>query len=100
MIAVSRLFLDNIPHIKAYWAFAGIKAAQMALWAGADDFDGTIVEEKIGHAAGADSPKGLTIAELTEVIAATGFTPVQRDTFFEELGTAVETSHTTADVGR
>jgi aminodeoxyfutalosine synthase len=85
MIAVSRLFLDNIPHIKAYWAFAGIKAAQMALWAGADDFDGTIVEEKIGHAAGADSPKGLTIAELVETIAATGFTPVQRDTFFQEL---------------
>ncbi len=85
MIAVSRLFLDSIPHIKAYWAFAGIKAAQMALWAGADDFDGTIVEEKIGHAAGADSPKGLTISELVETIAATGFTPVQRDTFFQEL---------------
>lgn len=47
MISVSRLVLDNIPHIKAYWAFAGIKAAQMALWAGADDFDGTIVEEKL-----------------------------------------------------
>ncbi len=85
MIAVSRLFLDNIPHIKAYWAFAGIKAAQMALWAGADDFDGTIVEEKIGHAAGADSPKGMTIADLVETIAATGFIPVQRDTFFQEL---------------
>lgn len=85
MIAVSRLFLDNIPHIKAYWAFAGIKAAQMALWAGADDFDGTIVEEKIGHAAGADSPRGLTIAELVKIIAATGFTPVQRDTYFEEV---------------
>jgi aminodeoxyfutalosine synthase len=84
-ISVSRLFLDNIPHIKAYWAFAGIKAAQMALWAGADDFDGTIVEEKIGHAAGADSPKGMTISELIETIAATGFTPVERDTFFAHL---------------
>lgn len=84
-ISVARLFLDNIPHIKAYWAFAGIKAAQMALWAGADDFDGTIVEEKIGHAAGADSPKGLTVEELVQTIAATGFTPVQRDTFFQEL---------------
>ena len=84
-ISVARLFLDNIPHIKAYWAFAGIKAAQMALWAGADDFDGTIVEEKIGHAAGADSPKGLTIAELVRTIEATGFSPVQRDTFFREL---------------
>lgn len=85
MIAISRLFLDNIAHIKAYWAFSGIKAAQMALWAGADDFDGTIVEEKIGHAAGADSPKGLTIQELRDTIAATGFTPVERTTFFEEL---------------
>jgi len=85
MISVSRLVLDNIPHIKAYWAFVGIKAAQMALWAGADDFDGTIIEEKIGHAAGADSPTGLTVSELVETIAATGFTPVQRDTFFEEL---------------
>lgn len=85
MIAMSRLYLDNIAHIKAYWAFVGIKAAQMALWAGADDFDGTIVEEKIGHAAGADSPTGLTITELAEVIAATGFTPVQRDTFFSAV---------------
>ena len=57
----------------------------MALWAGADDFDGTIVEEKIGHAAGADSPTGLTIDELVRVITATGFTPVQRDTFFQEV---------------
>ncbi len=56
-IAVSRLFLDNIPHLKAYWVMAGIKAAQMALWAGADDFDGTLVEERVGHAAGADTPK-------------------------------------------
>ncbi|MDY0275892.1 MAG: CofH family radical SAM protein [Desulfomicrobium sp.] len=85
MIAISRLFLDNIAHIKAYWAFAGIKAAQMALWAGADDFDGTIVEEKIGHAAGADSPRGLTITELFQIIEATGFIPVQRDTYFNEI---------------
>lgn len=85
MISLSRIFLDNIPHIKAYWVFVGIKAAQMALWAGADDFDGTIVEEKIGHAAGADSPTGLTIDELVRVITATGFTPVQRDTFFQEV---------------
>ncbi len=88
MISVSRLVLDNIPHIKAYWAFVGIKAAQMALWAGADDFDGTIVEEKIGHAAGADSPTGLTIAELVEVIEASGFTPVQRDALFDEIAPA------------
>lgn len=84
-LAVSRLFLDNIPHIKAYWAYAGVKAAQIALWAGADDFDGTIVEEKIGHAAGSASPKGLGEEQLREYIVAAGFTPVQRDTFFNEV---------------
>ncbi|HKK33037.1 MAG TPA: aminofutalosine synthase MqnE [Desulfomicrobiaceae bacterium] len=85
MMAVSRLFLDNIPHIKAYWAFAGIKAAQLALWAGADDFDGTLVEEKIGHAAGAESPRGLTVDRLRQYIASAGFIPVERDTFFQEV---------------
>jgi aminodeoxyfutalosine synthase len=84
-IAMSRLYLDNIPHIKAYWAYAGVKAAQIALWAGADDFDGTIVEEKIGHAAGSASPKGLGEEQLREYIVAAGFTPVQRDTFFNEV---------------
>ncbi len=84
-IAISRLYLDNIPHIKAYWAYAGVKAAQLALWAGADDFDGTIVEEKIGHAAGSASPKGLGEAQLREYIIAAGFTPVQRDTFFRQV---------------
>jgi aminodeoxyfutalosine synthase len=88
MMAVSRLFLDNIPHIKAYWAFAGIKAAQLALWAGADDFDGTLVEEKIGHAAGAGSPRGLTVSRLRGHIESAGFVPVERDTFFKEVGGA------------
>ncbi|MBT8762816.1 aminofutalosine synthase MqnE [Desulfohalobiaceae bacterium Ax17] len=82
MIAISRIFLDNIPHIKAYWVFAGIKAAQLALWYGADDFDGTIVEEKIGHAAGADTPRGLTVKALCKLIQKAEFTPVERDTFF------------------
>jgi len=82
-IAISRLFLDNIPHLKAYWAFAGIKAAQAALHAGADDFDGTLVEEKVGHAAGAASPKGLTLAKLRSAIEMAGFTPIERGTDFE-----------------
>lgn len=85
LIALSRLFLDNIPHLKAYWAMLGIKAAQMALWAGADDFDGTIIEERIGHAAGADSPKGLTLAELRHAIEAAGMTPVERTPDFRPL---------------
>ena len=85
LMAVSRLFLDNIPHLKAYWAMLGIKAAQMALWAGADDFDGTIVEERIGHAAGADSPKGLTLGELRHAIEAAGMVPVERTPDFKPL---------------
>jgi aminodeoxyfutalosine synthase len=84
-IAASRLVLDNISHIKAYWVFSGIKAAQMGLWAGADDFDGTLVRERIGHAAGADSPQGLTISELQGYIRAAGFEPVERDTFFQPV---------------
>ncbi|HCO11708.1 MAG TPA: aminofutalosine synthase MqnE [Desulfonauticus sp.] len=85
MIALSRLFLDNIPHIKTYWAFAGLKLSQVALYFGADDFDGTIVEEKIGHAAGADTPKGLTVEELKTYIRQAGFEPVNRNSFFEEV---------------
>lgn len=86
MIALSRLFLDNVPHLKAYWVMAGIKPAQLALWAGADDFDGTLVEERIGHAAGAEAPTGMTVGELEQAIAAAGFAAVQRDTFFRPLG--------------
>jgi aminodeoxyfutalosine synthase len=84
-IAVSRLFLDNVPHIKAYWVLLGLKAAQMALWAGADDFDGTIVKERVGHAAGADSPRGLTLAELRRAIEAAGMIPVERTADFQPV---------------
>ena len=83
--AVARLFLDNIPHLKAYWVMAGIKAAQMALWAGADDFDGTLVEERVGHAAGADTPKGLTAPQLRQAIVMAGFDPVERDARFRPV---------------
>ncbi|MDY7002240.1 MAG: aminofutalosine synthase MqnE [Thermodesulfobacteriota bacterium] len=85
MMALSRLFLDNIPHLKAYWAFSGIKPAQLALHAGADDFDGTLVEERVGHAAGAASPKGMTVSKLRETIHMAGFEPVERDTFFQPV---------------
>ncbi len=84
-VALCRLLLDNITHIKAYWAFMGIKMAQLALWAGADDLDGTILGERIGHAAGASSPEALTVAEIRAVIRVAGFTPVQRDTMFRPI---------------
>ena len=64
MIAVSRLMLDNIPHIKAYWIMLGLKMAQVAQRFGANDMDGTVIEEKIYHMAGAETPHELTIDEL------------------------------------
>lgn len=71
--------LDNIPHLKAYWIMMGPKLAQTALWYGADDLDGTIVEERIGHMAGAESAQGLTIPELEDMIRQSGFRPVRRN---------------------
>lgn len=85
MMALSRLFLDNISHLKAYWAFAGIKAAQLALHLGADDFDGTLIRERVGHAAGADSPPGLTETDLLGYIESAGFGAVRRDALFNPV---------------
>lgn len=84
-IAVSRLMLDNIPHIKAYWVMLTVKLAQTALYFGADDFDGTVVEEKIGHMAGAKSQQGMTRSEIEGIIREAGFRPVQRDSLFEAV---------------
>lgn len=85
-VAVCRLMLDNIPHIKAYWVMMGAKLAQTALWYGANDLDGTIVEEKIGHMAGAASAQALTLAELEHMITTAGFVPVRRNAVFERVG--------------
>lgn len=82
-VAVARLMLDNIEHIKAYWIMLGPKLAQTALNFGADDLDGTIVEEHIGHMAGAGLAQGMTIAELEGMITASGFRPVRRNAVFE-----------------
>jgi aminodeoxyfutalosine synthase len=82
VFAVSRLLLDNIPHVKAYWAMLGVKAAQIAQWWGADDLDGTVEEEKIYKMAGSRAPDALTRAELVRLIRAAGRTPVERDTLY------------------
>ncbi|NIQ91362.1 MAG: aminofutalosine synthase MqnE [Deltaproteobacteria bacterium] len=84
-IAVSRLLLDNIAHIKAYWIMLGVKMAQIALHFGADDLDGTVMEERIGHMAGAQSAEALTPDELQGLIRAAGREPVERDTFFRPV---------------
>ena len=87
-IGISRLMLDNIAHIKAYWVMLGLSLAQLCLSWGADDLDGTVVEERIGHEAGTESAQALTIAQLEKAIADSGFTPVRRDGLFREAGHA------------
>jgi len=85
VMAVSRLMLDNFPHVKAYWVMLGIKTAQLALSFGADDLDGTVVHEKIYHDAGSDSPQDVTVAELRHLIEEAGRVPVERDTLYREF---------------
>ncbi len=84
-LAVSRLMLDNFPHIKAYWVMLGTKTAQNALLFGADDLDGTIEEEHIGRMAGAASSSTLSRNALEHMIRASGFEPVNRDALFTPL---------------
>jgi aminodeoxyfutalosine synthase len=84
-MAVSRLMLDNFPHIKAYWVMLTIKTAQVALSFGADDLDGTVVHEKIYHDAGSDSPQEMTVAEIRRLIEEAGRVPVERDTLYHQV---------------
>jgi aminodeoxyfutalosine synthase len=84
-MAISRLMLDNFPHLKAYWVMLGIKIAQAALSFGADDLDGTVVHEKIYHDAGSDSPQELSVAEIRRLIEEAGRIPVERDTLYREV---------------
>ncbi len=84
-MAVSRLMLDNFPHVKAYWVMLGIKTAQIALSFGADDLDGTVVHEKIYHDAGSDMPQELTVTEIRRLIEEAGRVPVERDTLYREV---------------
>ncbi|MFT5049199.1 MAG: aminodeoxyfutalosine synthase [Chlamydiales bacterium] len=81
-IALGRLMLDNIPHIKAYWIMLTIPIAQLALAYGADDVDGTVVEEKIYHEAGATTPQEVEREELMQWIHDAGRIPVERDTLY------------------
>jgi aminodeoxyfutalosine synthase len=84
-IAIARLFLDNFPHIKAYWIMLGEKIAQLALMFGADDLDGTIIEEKITHSAGALSGNAMTRVQLIHLIEKAGKIPVERDSFYRRI---------------
>jgi len=94
-IAVARLVLDNFPHIKAYWQMMTAKIAQIALRFGADDLDGTVIEEKIYHDAGATTPQGMRREELVRLIKEAGREPIERDTMYRPV-TRTETSFTVA----
>jgi len=82
VLAVSRLLLDNFDHIKAFWIMLGVPVAQISLNFGVDDLDGTVVEERITHAAGARTAEGITKEELIRLIHEAGYLPVERDTVY------------------
>lgn len=84
-MAISRLMLDNIPHIKAYWIMLGIGTAQTALAYGADDLDGTVRHELIYHDAGATTPEFLSVERIEHLIREAGREPVERDTLYRRV---------------
>ncbi|MFH1069278.1 MAG: aminofutalosine synthase MqnE [Candidatus Glassbacteria bacterium] len=84
-IAAARLLLDNVRHIKAFWIMLGVPLTQMALFFGADDVNGTVVEERITHEAGADTPQHLPDEMLINLIREAGRTPVERDTLYNRV---------------
>jgi aminodeoxyfutalosine synthase len=81
-LAVARLFLDNFAHVKSFWIMVGPRIAQVSLHFGVDDIDGTVVEERITHAAGAQAGMEMTVAELVAMIRQAGRIPVERDTLY------------------
>lgn len=85
VISISRLMLDNFDHIKAYWIMLGIKLSQVSLSFGVDDIDGTVQEERITHAAGAETPEALSVREIIKLIKEAGRDPIERDTLYNSV---------------
>jgi aminodeoxyfutalosine synthase len=88
-LAISRVFLDNIPHITAYWISLGLPLAQLSLSYGVDDLHGTIIEEKIFHMAGARTPQQQTVEALEKAIREAGRIPMQRNSFYERISNTI-----------
>lgn len=96
-LAISRIFLDNIPHVTAYWISLGLPLAQLSLNYGVDDLHGTIIEEKIFHMAGARTPQQQTVEALEKAIREAGRIPMQRNSFYERISnTMPQTPHLAA----
>jgi len=85
--ALSRLLLDNIPHVKAYWVMLGREVAQVALRFGANDLDGTVIDERVTFMAGGSAGKGMTVDDIRSFIRGAGLRPVLRDTLYNSLET-------------
>ena len=90
-IAIGRLLLDNFPHIKSYWQMVSPEMAQISLRFGADDIDGTVIEEKIYHDAGATKPQGMRRADLVRLITQAGRVPFERDTLYRAVTRSEDT---------
>ena len=84
-LAICRLMLDNFEHVKSFWIMLGMKLAQVSLAFGVDDIDGTVVEERIAHMAGAETPETLSVGELRRMIVETGRQPVERNTIYQRI---------------
>jgi aminodeoxyfutalosine synthase len=84
-LAIARIYLDNFDHITAYWVSLGLPLAQQALNYGVDDLHGTIMEEKIFHMAGAQTPQGQTADAMERAIREAGREPMQRDTWYRRI---------------
>ncbi|MGH7937898.1 MAG: hypothetical protein ACREFG_05270 [Chthoniobacterales bacterium] len=100
-LAVSRIYLDNIEHLTAYWVSMGLALAQISLSFGVDDLHGTIMEEKIFHMAGATTPQAQTVESLRRVIREAGREPVQRDSYYNHLpatGVSTPSGHATPEL--
>ncbi|HET6351255.1 MAG TPA: aminofutalosine synthase MqnE [Coriobacteriia bacterium] len=95
-LAVARLMLDNIPHVKAFWIMLGLKVAQLSTAFGVDDLDGTVVEERITHMAGATTPEALSKDDLVGMISETGHIAVERDTLYRVVKMYAAEDHTPA----
>src|SRR5204862_7098827 len=96
--AVARLVLDNIPHVKAFWIATGVEVAQVALWFGVDDLDGTVQEERIYHMAGARTPESMTPRDIARLIRIAGREPIERDTFYNTVQSGPGASWSAAPV--
>lgn len=96
-LAISRIFLDNIPHVTAYWISLGLPLAQLSLSYGVDDLHGTIIEERIFHMAGARTPQQQTVEALEKAIREAGRVPMQRNSFYERISSTMpQTPHLAA----